>query len=385
MGSRLLLVLSTCLLLAGASACRSPQPPAEWSFGIIGDLPYAPVEEPQFENLIDAMNREDLAFVIHVGDLKGQNDPCGDDIYHRRLEQFNRFSHPFIFVPGDNEWTDCHKPETPSDPLERLAFLRKVLYPSDRTLGQTPFELERQSSSPAFASFRENSRWSRSGVLFATLHVVGSNDGFGRWPEGDREHAQRGAANRAWMEAAFRLAAQDRYRALMLVIHGNPRFDRPPGDPGRSGFEDFLGSLEAETLAFSKPVVLVHGDTHYFRIDKPLRNTQTRRRIVHLTRVESFGVPDVHWVAGDGSGSQPQRLRLRSGAAAGRSGEAMTAADIGYASLRQQAEWVRTRALSPVEILEAHLQRVQSINPSLKAVVTLADGSRERARQAEAA
>lgn len=63
----------------------------------------------------------------------------------------------------------------------------------------------------------------------------------------------------------------------------------------------------------------------------------------------------------------------------------MTAADIGYASLRQQAEWVRTRALSPVEILEAHLQRVQSINPSLKAVVTLAEGSRERARQAEAA
>ncbi len=296
MGSRILPVLSACLLLAGAAACSTPQPPSDWSFGIIGDLPYAPVEEPQFENLIDAMNREDLAFVIHVGDFKGQNDPCTDDIYRYRLEQFNRFRHPFIFVPGDNEWTDCHKPETPSDPLERLAFLRKVLYPTDRTLGQTSFELERQSSSPAFASFKENSRWSRSGVLFATLHVVGSNDGFGRWPEGDREHAQRLAANLAWMEAAFRLAAQDRYRAMMLVIHGNPRFELPPGDSGRSGFEDFLGSLEAEMLAFSKPVVLVHGDTHYFRIDKPLRHSETRRRIVHLTRVESFGVPDVHWV-----------------------------------------------------------------------------------------
>ena len=63
----------------------------------------------------------------------------------------------------------------------------------------------------------------------------------------------------------------------------------------------------------------------------------------------------------------------------------MTPADIGYASLTQQAEWIRTKALSPVEILEAHLQRVQSVNPWLKAVVTLADGSRERARQAEAA
>ena len=63
----------------------------------------------------------------------------------------------------------------------------------------------------------------------------------------------------------------------------------------------------------------------------------------------------------------------------------MTPADIAYASLTQQVEWIRTKALSPLEILEAHLQRVQSINPSLKAVVTLADGSRERARQAEAA
>jgi hypothetical protein len=242
------------------------------------------------------MNREDLAFVVHVGDFKSQNDPCGDEVYRRRLEQFNRFRHPLIFVPGDNEWTDCHKPDPPSDPLERLAFLRKVLYPTDRTLGQTSFELERQSSSPDFASFRENSRWSLSGVLFVTLHVVGSNNGFGRWPEGDREHGERRTANQAWMEAAFRLAAGDRYRALMLFIHGNPRFDLPRGDSGRSGFEDFLGSLEAEMLAFSKPVVLVHGDTHYFRIDKPLLNSETRRRIVHLTRLETFGVPDIHWL-----------------------------------------------------------------------------------------
>ena len=63
----------------------------------------------------------------------------------------------------------------------------------------------------------------------------------------------------------------------------------------------------------------------------------------------------------------------------------MTPADIGYASLTRQAEWVRAKAFSPVEILEAHLQRIQSLNPSLNAIVTLADGSRQRAREAEAA
>lgn len=296
MGSRIVLALFACLLLTGTAGCQRPQYPSEWSFGLIGDLPYAPVEEPQFEKLIDAMNQENLAFVVHVGDFKSQNDPCGDNVYLRRLKQFNRFKHPFIFVPGDNEWTDCHKPEPPSDPLERLTFLRKVLYPTNRTLGQTNFELERQSRSPAFASFRENSRWSRSGVLFVTLHVVGSNNGLGRSPEGDQEHAQRRTANQTWMKEAFRLATEERYRALMLFIHGNPRFDLIRGDAKRSGFEDFLGSLQTEMLAFSKPVVLVHGDTHYFRIDKPLRNNETRLRIVHFTRVETFGVPDVHWL-----------------------------------------------------------------------------------------
>ena len=63
----------------------------------------------------------------------------------------------------------------------------------------------------------------------------------------------------------------------------------------------------------------------------------------------------------------------------------MTQADIGYASLTRQAEWIRTKALSPVEVLEAHLQRIRSLNPSLNAIVTLAAGSRERAREAEAA
>ena len=47
-------------------------------------------------------------------------------------------------------------------------------------------------------------------------------------------------------------------------------------------------------MAFGKPVVLVHGDSHYFRIDKPL--TRVGRRLENFTRVETFGNPDVHWL-----------------------------------------------------------------------------------------
>ncbi len=63
----------------------------------------------------------------------------------------------------------------------------------------------------------------------------------------------------------------------------------------------------------------------------------------------------------------------------------MTTTDMVYASLTRQVEWSRTKALSPVELVEAHLQRIWSLNPSINAIVTLARGSTERAREAEAA
>ncbi|HEV2913336.1 MAG TPA: amidase [Pyrinomonadaceae bacterium] len=44
---------------------------------------------------------------------------------------------------------------------------------------------------------------------------------------------------------------------------------------------------------------------------------------------------------------------------------------------------IRTRAASPVEVAEAHLRRIESLNPVLNAIVTLAPDVLERAREAE--
>jgi hypothetical protein len=54
-------------------------------------------------------------------------------------------------------------------------------------------------------------------------------------------------------------------------------------------------------MAFGKPVVLVHGDSHFFRIDKPLSPRRVRGKPVttaleNFTRVETFGTPYHHWV-----------------------------------------------------------------------------------------
>jgi amidase len=55
-------------------------------------------------------------------------------------------------------------------------------------------------------------------------------------------------------------------------------------------------------------------------------------------------------------------------------------------SARELARLIRTRAVSPVEVLDAHLAAIEALNPKLNAVVTLADAhAREHAQRAEQA
>ena len=57
--------------------------------------------------------------------------------------------------------------------------------------------------------------------------------------------------------------------------------------------------------------------------------------------------------------------------------------EICYATATELAEHIRNKALSPVEVMRAHLERIEAVNPRLNAIVTLADGAMDRARQAE--
>ena len=201
-----------------------------FQFGLVGDTGYSEREEADFERVIAALNTTDLAFVIHVGDF--QNDPrphnrnpdrssvpCVEESYKRVLASFQRVRHPFIVTPGDNDWADCHHLKSVKvDPLEALAAVRKTFYPKGKSVGQRTIAVESQAADPAHAKFVENLRWSMGGVTFASVHVVGSNDNLGRSPEMDAEHAERKAANLAWIKAAFAKAraAQARRRSRII-------------------------------------------------------------------------------------------------------------------------------------------------------------------------
>ena len=343
MGPKSALMVS-CLMcfLAGSGTLLGGGEPqsAGFEFALIGDMPYDARHERDFANVMKEIDAAELAFVVHNGDFwwdgqtwteqAGGLPPCSDGTFQDRLARAQSSRHPFIFVPGDNEWTDCHraKPRT-YDPLERLTKLRQMFFQGDQSLGRRTMRLTRQSSETQYAKFRENVRWTYADVLFVTLHVVGSNNNLGRTPDMDAEYSQRNAANLAWMRQAFDLAKRSGSKAIMMIAQADPRFEnswpadvqqrymlaglgfKSPETRRATGFDDFLAALEMETVAFGKPVVYVHGDTHIFRVDKPLFGSTSRRSIENFTRLATFGHPDAHWVRASVDPRNPQVFSFR--------------------------------------------------------------------------
>lgn len=291
-----------CLLLLVAG-CSAPQ---AFRFGLFGDLAYRPHEEALLEHVFDDLNRASLDFVVHLGDLGAPSQgSCTDRLWERRRARFAASVHPLVYTPGDNEWTDCHPGhQLDFDPLERLESLRRFFFATERSFGERSFVLERQEG------YRENARWTHRGITFVTLHVVGSNNGLGISAALDAEHAERMRANLAWMRAGF--AAARASRAIVLLQQANI-FPEVTPFPGRSGTgtAELRAALEQEVLAYGKPVLLAHGDSHYFRVDKPLGRKFGTASIMHFTRVETFGSASHHWVEVSVDAADPDVFTIR--------------------------------------------------------------------------
>jgi hypothetical protein len=259
--------LTAFSVLAGCAAL----PEGGVAFGLLGDTPYSEGEVERLDRLIDDINAAPLAFVVHVGDIGSSALACGDDWVVARKRQFARIRHPFVLVPGDNEWSDCR------DPLARLARWRELFcFP--------PLKVEVQKG-----DFCEHLRWEAGGYVFVTLNVPGSNNNV-RHPE----HAPRMAAVFAWLDEAAALAAAR--GGLVVLMQANPFVTLP-----RDGYAALRNRLE--TLAARMPgrVVLVHGDTHLYKDDEPLPG---------LRRIEVWGSPFVGWLRGIIAGP-PARPEIR--------------------------------------------------------------------------
>lgn len=302
-----------CALLALSVVSAQAQ---SFSFGLWGDMPYQKAnDDPKIPALLKSINQSDIAFSIYDGDIKDGSSKCTDDIYAAALTMFGELKKPVVYVPGDNEWTDCHRLNNGGyDGLERLAYLRKTMFPTARSLGKSTLPLVHQA--PLGEKFIENTRFEHRGIVFATLNVPGSNNNkildekdctqksartTAQCEASNAEYLERDAANVRWMQQAFAQAKAGKARGLVLVIQADPGFDLPETEdkdesqaPGVSGYRTFISSVIAETEQFSGQVLLVHGDTHFFKVDKPLYSPT--RLLANLTRLQTFGSPLIHWV-----------------------------------------------------------------------------------------
>jgi hypothetical protein len=299
---------------AAAQQPPAPTPPRGFAFALMGDMPYSTNEVKAVDALIDELNTDpELAFVLHVGDIKGGAERCDDGLLRERLQQLQRVSPPLVYTPGDNEWTDCHRPSNGSYvPTERLALLRRLAFPQPgRSLGQRPMAVRSQArEQPAHAAFVENVMFERQGVLVATLHVVGSRNDEVSWmgvdpkdgvshlnPLREAENKARRSADLAWLDRVFDEATRIRAAGVVLAWHANPRFESAPGTLERQGFDPVLDKLRQRALAFDRPVLLLQGDDHVFQVDRPwMREGSSEPRVPKLTRVQTWGAPKVHWV-----------------------------------------------------------------------------------------
>src|SRR5580704_4355923 len=56
-----------------------------------------------------------------------------------------------------------------------------------------------------------------------------------------------------------------------------------------------------------------------------------------------------------------------------------------YLDASRIAELIAKREVSPVEVVQAHLDRIAEVNPKVNAIVAMADGALDAAKKAEAA
>jgi hypothetical protein len=300
-------------LLALSLSCAQAQ---TFSFGLWGDMPYHKAgDEPKIPALLKSINQSDIAFSIYDGDIKDGSSKCTDDIYESALSMFGQMKKPLVYVPGDNEWTDCHRLNNGGyDGLERLAYLRKTMFPTSTSLGKRRMPLIHQGQPGE--KFYENVRFSHQRIVFAGLNIPGSNNNkildekectqksvrtAAQCDTSNAEYLERDAANVRWMQQAFKAAKAQKARGLVLVFQADPGFDLPETEgqdesqaPRFSGYRNFINSVILETEQFPGQVLLVHGDTHFFKLDKPLYSPA--KVLPNLTRLQTFGSPLIHWV-----------------------------------------------------------------------------------------
>jgi hypothetical protein len=306
------------------------------TIAVFGDWPYNTLLLNSAPLLIDSVNADrDISLIMHVGDIHSGSMPCtsagilpaiaasnpgwNDKIYF----DFQQFAKPFVYTPGDNEWTDCHKSKEKSSgaPLNELAAVRSLFFARPgHTLGLTDKSVLTQAkyfdpAYPSDAAYVENVMWMDGKVVFVTLNVPGSNNDTLPWtgsfanPAAQaQEVAARNGANTRWLQSAFELAGDNHARAVIIGLQAD-MWDpaQIANGEGLDQYTPFVHTLADATNAFGGPVLLLNGDSHLYESDHPLADPTSATGLIHNTQA----VPNLTRITVQGSTNAPAEwLRL---------------------------------------------------------------------------
>jgi hypothetical protein len=274
--------MAATALFAAPVAAAHQRP---FTYAVIGDTPYGQPQIENFPNDVAEINTDpQVSLVLHLGDIKNGSSQCSTEYFEQIRADFDGFSDPFVYTPGDNEWTDCHRANNggywPAGPVlngdprpARLDEIHRIFF--DRpgwTLGQNPQRVRTQGG-----RYVENVLWDRAGVVFGDLNVPGSNNDWLPWFEQPRTSSQvdevqnRTAADLEWLDRIFDGARAGHAKAVAIGIQADMWDPAIESDPaGYDHFQPIVQALAHEALRFQRPVLLLNGDSHVFTDDHPL-------------------------------------------------------------------------------------------------------------------
>lgn len=234
-------------------------------FAIVGQRAAEGGEAALKEVLLHARD-EDLAFLVVTG-IKGAEESCGDRLYQKRRELFDKARRPVILSLSGNDWTGCRNSAGRTNAIERLNRLRELFYGEPESLGKDKLPLMRLSSSPRFRSYAENAHWQVGKVLYATINLPAANNHYLAAAGRNSEYEDRTVANRFWLNRLFAIAKQDKVDAVVLFAEGNMQpllqpanglralLQRTPA--GYDGFAETRRQLQQRAASFKGRVLVV--------------------------------------------------------------------------------------------------------------------------------
>jgi hypothetical protein len=315
-------VFLSATLLSGCGTDISEK----FTVAVVGDMPYGTsiadtsqyLASPAF---ISQINKDsDVSAVLHLGDLHSGKEPCTETYNKSILDLWKSFRMPVVYTPGDNEWADCHKAKQyggaynsttgvveyytstttkgtigpffsyqGGDPLANLDLIRSLFFTTAGIKLTGSLDIHSQSKEfdpayPADANYVENVWWMKSNVMFVTLNIPGgSNNDTDIWygapsmsSSQTQEIANRSGANKRWLNTAFSQAKSRNAIAVVIQVQGD-MWDLDGNAAGLAHlteYKQFTDSIASNTASFAKPVLLLNGDSHKFRVDNPLKANQ---------------------------------------------------------------------------------------------------------------